>query len=186
MTLLLASVTGPEEAELALDRGADIIDLKNPAAGALGALATETVRACLSVVGGRRPVSAVAGDLPMQPDVIVAAVEALARTGVDYVKVGLFPAARRAARYGDGFLPGVADDEKLRWLLGIMREECARIGRRPETIEVSAGRAGPNLDGVKRLEDLGVARFIVPPPGFDPESITQGLETLSDRVISRL
>jgi hypothetical protein len=26
----------------------------------------------------------------------------------------------------------------------------------------------------------------VPPPGFDPESITQGLEALSDRVIARL
>ncbi len=95
-------------------------------------------------------------------------------------------AARRAARYGDGFFPGVTDDEKLRWLLGVMREECARIGRQPETIEVSAGRAAPDLDGVKRLQDLGVSRFMVPPPGFDPESITQGLEALSDRVIARL
>jgi probable F420-dependent oxidoreductase len=95
-------------------------------------------------------------------------------------------AARRAARYGDGFFPGVADDEKLRWLLGVMREECARIGRRAETIEVTAGRAVPDLDGVKRLEDLGVSRVAVPPPGFDPVSITQGLEALSDRVIARL
>jgi len=31
-------------------------------------------------------------------------------------------AARRAARYGDGFFPGVADEEKLIWLLDVMRD----------------------------------------------------------------
>ena len=37
MTLLLASVIGPDEAAVALAYGADIIDLKDPANGALGA-----------------------------------------------------------------------------------------------------------------------------------------------------
>ena len=63
MTLLLASVTGPEEAALALAHGADIIDLKDASNGALGALAPEVVRASVTAVGGRRPVSAVTGDL---------------------------------------------------------------------------------------------------------------------------
>src|SRR4030095_15560050 len=35
-------------------------------------------------------------------------------------------AARRAARYGDGFFPGVTDDEKLAWLLGILRGRHAQ------------------------------------------------------------
>lgn len=91
-------------------------------------------------------------------------------------------AARRAARYGDGFFPGVADDEKLTWLLGIMREECKKVGRDPATIEVTSGRAVPDADSVKRLEDLGVSRFMVPPPAFDPEGITQGLERLGTLV----
>ena len=52
-------------------------------------------------------------------------------------------AARRAARYGDGFFPGVADDEKLKWLLGIMRDECKKLGRDPTTIEITSGRAVP-------------------------------------------
>jgi probable F420-dependent oxidoreductase len=73
-------------------------------------------------------------------------------------------AARRAARYGDGFFPGVADDEKLKWLLGVMRDECKRIGRDPKTIEVTSGRAVPTVDSVKELTDLGVSRFMVPPP----------------------
>ena len=91
-------------------------------------------------------------------------------------------AARRAARYGDGFFPGVADDEKLKWLLGIMREECKKIGRDPSTIEITSGRVVPSVDSVKELRDLGVARFMVPPPAFDPDGITQGLEKLGDLI----
>ena len=91
-------------------------------------------------------------------------------------------AARRAARYGDGFFPGVADDEKLTWLLGVMRDECKKLGRDPATIEVTSGRAGADADGVKRLADLGVSRFMVPPPGFDPDGITQGLEKLGELI----
>jgi len=95
MTLLLASVTGPAEAELALAHDADIIDLKDPARGALGALEPAVVRAAVTRIAGRRPTSAVCGDLPMEPEVIVAAADSMAATGADYVKVGLFDDARR-------------------------------------------------------------------------------------------
>jgi dihydroneopterin aldolase len=95
MTLFLASVTGADEAEIALAQGADIIDLKDPGTGALGALPLDVVGATVEAVAGRRPTSAVAGNLPMEPDVMVAAVAALAATGVDTVKVGLFPGAMR-------------------------------------------------------------------------------------------
>ncbi len=91
-------------------------------------------------------------------------------------------AARRAARYGDGFFPGVAEEEKLVWLLGGMRDECQKLGRDPATIEVTSGRAIPDADGVKRLQDLGVSRFMVPPPAFDPDGITQGLERLGNLI----
>ncbi len=90
MTLMLASVTGPEEAEVALAGDADIIDLKDPSRGALGAVSPQTVRQAVKAIGGRRAVSAVTGDLPMQPDCVRAAVAAMAETGVDYVKIGLF------------------------------------------------------------------------------------------------
>jgi probable F420-dependent oxidoreductase len=91
-------------------------------------------------------------------------------------------AARRAARYGDGFFPGVAEEEKLVWLLGVMRDECKKLGRDPSTIEITSGRAAPDADGVKRLQDLGVSRFMVPPPAFDPDGITQGLEKLGSLI----
>src|SRR5262245_62201444 len=95
MTLLLASVTGPDEAAVALAHGADIIDLKDAARGALGALDRVVLRATVAAVAGRRPVSAVTGDLPREPEVIAAAVARTAETKVDYVKVGLFPGPRR-------------------------------------------------------------------------------------------
>ena len=91
-------------------------------------------------------------------------------------------AARRAARYGDGFFPGVTDESKLVWLLGIMREECKKVGRDPQTIEVTSGRAAPDVDGVKRMAELGVSRFMVPPPAFDPDGVTQGLEQLGNLI----
>jgi (5-formylfuran-3-yl)methyl phosphate synthase len=90
MTLFLASVAATDEAEVVLARGADIIDAKNAAAGALGALQPSTVRAIVAAVAGKRPVSAVTGDLPMNPDALVSAACALVQAGVDYVKVGLF------------------------------------------------------------------------------------------------
>ena len=95
MTLLLASVTGPDEAEIAERHGADIIDLKDSRRGAFGAVAADVVSATVAALGGRRPVSAVAGELAMEPDVIVRAATALVEARVDYVKVALFPGPQR-------------------------------------------------------------------------------------------
>jgi dihydroneopterin aldolase len=95
MTLMLASVTEAAEAEIALAHGADIIDLKDSTNRAFGAVAPETVRATVIAVKGRRPVSAVTGELPMEPAAMVAAATAMADAGAEYVKLGLFPGAKR-------------------------------------------------------------------------------------------
>lgn len=90
MSKLLISVTSAEEALLALEGGADIIDLKNPLQGALGALPVQVVREAVAMVDGRRITSATTGDLPMQPQLLEDAVLAMADTGVDIIKIGLF------------------------------------------------------------------------------------------------
>jgi dihydroneopterin aldolase len=97
MTQFLASVTGPLEAAIAVEGGADVIDLKDPAQGALGAVAACVVRDTVAAVAGARPVSAVLGDLPMQPAVLRGAAETMADCGVDYVKCGVFPGGDPAA-----------------------------------------------------------------------------------------
>jgi uncharacterized protein (UPF0264 family) len=91
MTGMLASVANLAEARLVAEAGVDIIDLKNPARGALGALPVEEVARIVQALGGRHPVSATVGDLPMEPGIVAPAVEAMAATGVDYVKIGFFP-----------------------------------------------------------------------------------------------
>lgn len=91
MTGFLASVTSAAEAEVVLSAGADIIDLKDPRSGALGALSAPVIREAVQAVAGRRIVSATAGDLPMEPRLVADAVAEIADLGVDIVKVGLFP-----------------------------------------------------------------------------------------------
>jgi uncharacterized protein (UPF0264 family) len=91
MTMMLASVRSLDEALIALEGGADLIDLKEPSRGALGALDHAAVRICVQAIGGHRPVSATIGDLPsMDPGVMTAAVERMAATGVDFIKIGFF------------------------------------------------------------------------------------------------
>lgn len=94
-------------------------------------------------------------------------------------------AARRAARYGDGFFPGVSDPEKLKAILATLRTECDRLGRKVGEIEITAGGA-MDVEGIRRFEDLGVSRIAIPPPAFDPEGVRTGLHDFADRVISKL
>jgi len=89
MNKFLASVSSLQEAEMILPH-ADIIDLKNPLMGALGALPVDVVEQIVRYVDGRKPISATIGDLPMEPKPVVAAIQAVAATGVDIVKVGMF------------------------------------------------------------------------------------------------
>ena len=95
-------------------------------------------------------------------------------------------AARRAARYGDGFFPGVTDRQTLQRLLGTMRAECARLGRDPESIEITVAGRAPDADAAKRLADLGVARITFRPPAFDPEGLTRGLGEFAEQVIGKV
>jgi uncharacterized protein (UPF0264 family) len=91
MTGMLASVNSVTEALLVLNAPVDIIDLKQPERGALGALDIDLVKQIVTEIAGRCPVSATVGDLPMQPVVVFNAAKVMANTGVDYVKIGFFP-----------------------------------------------------------------------------------------------
>jgi dihydroneopterin aldolase len=113
MTAFLASVSSFHEARLVADI-ADVVDFKDPRAGALGALDLEHVGEIVRWSAGRHVLSAALGDLPMRPQRIADACSALAETGVDFVKIGLFadPACRAcidaaAERSRDAALVGV-------------------------------------------------------------------------------
>ncbi len=62
-TKLLVSVRNAKEAHAALEGGADIIDVKEPSYGALGAATNETVGEVIDVIAGAVPVTAALGEL---------------------------------------------------------------------------------------------------------------------------
>jgi len=90
MTRLLASVADMQEAELAAAQQVDLIDLKNPQAGALGALPLSLLAEIVRRLGDQHTLSATIGDLPMQPELLVERTAATIDTGVDIVKIGFF------------------------------------------------------------------------------------------------
>lgn len=92
MTQILASISSIDEALLVLEQNVDIIDLKQPNLGALGALDYPDIKAIVNFIQQRCPISATIGDLPMEADLIFTAVQNTAQTGVDYIKIGFFPA----------------------------------------------------------------------------------------------
>src|SRR5713226_5180214 len=108
------------------------------------------------------------------------------KNGVPVLIGGHSPAAaKRAGRLGDGFFPALSDPPKLTELFGLMREAAAKAGRDANAIELSCiGRA--KADAIKPLADVGIARVILAPPGFDREALSRGLEKIGNEVIARM
>jgi len=91
---LLISVFALSEVEAALAGGADIVDVKNPAEGSLGAPTPELVRAIRSRVASPVRLSAALGDAPNLPGTMALAAAGAAACGADYLKIGLLGASR--------------------------------------------------------------------------------------------
>ena len=173
---LLVSVTGPEEAEDAFDGGgADLIDLKDPRRGALGACDLDLLRAVATLRDRRSPATPLsaalgaAGD-PRAPD-RAARVAAL---GYDFVKLGLenlpaLPAAAaalariveavRATRPATQVIAVTfADAEALPSLPPPLLPEAAKAARASGCLLDTAVKDGRTL--LDHLEPALLARFI--------------------------
>jgi (5-formylfuran-3-yl)methyl phosphate synthase len=87
---LLVSVVDVDEARAAAAAGADIVDVKNPAEGALGAPSPAVIAGIRATVPAALPVSAAIGDMPDLPGTAALAALGAARSGATYVKVGLW------------------------------------------------------------------------------------------------
>jgi hypothetical protein len=86
---LLVSVVSPQEAISALAGGADIVDVKDPVEGALGAPSPRVLSEVVRAVGTSVPVSVALGDLPNLPHTAALAARGAGLSGAKYVKVGL-------------------------------------------------------------------------------------------------
>jgi (5-formylfuran-3-yl)methyl phosphate synthase len=161
MTLMLASVTGPEEAEVAVQQGADIVDLKDVGAG-FGTVAPEVVRAAVVAIARRRPVSAVVGDAATDVERIATLASSLAEAGAAFVKIGLSPEMLR----GD-FVRALAPLARRTKLIGVMFADSG-ADRALIPVMAQSGFAGVMLDtarktGARLLDHLditGLALFV--------------------------
>jgi len=88
---MLASVTTQLEAAQVHQLGADIVDLKDPHKGALGGLPVALISDIVTSLNGVCVTSATIGDIETGPDDVLTAIENVATSGVDYVKVGVNP-----------------------------------------------------------------------------------------------
>lgn len=89
MTQLLISVKNVKETLIALDAGVDIIDLKDPDNGALGALDIVTSANILQAVSGAAIVSATAGEHHASLSELVFDIRTRVEIGADIVKIAV-------------------------------------------------------------------------------------------------
>jgi (5-formylfuran-3-yl)methyl phosphate synthase len=93
---LLVSVVDADEARDAAAAGADIVDVKNPVEGSLGAPSPSVIAAVRAAVPTELPVSAAIGDMPNLPGTAALAALGAARIGAAFVKVGLWGVSTEA------------------------------------------------------------------------------------------
>jgi uncharacterized protein (UPF0264 family) len=118
---LLVSVVSAAEARRALDGGADIIDVKDPSEGALGAPSPSVLSEVVREVGAAAPISVALGDLPNLPHTAALAARGAALSGAGYVKAGL---------------RGVSELDSA---VALMRAVAAAVG--PQTAVIAAAYA---------------------------------------------
>jgi (5-formylfuran-3-yl)methyl phosphate synthase len=109
---LLVSVRSRDEALAALEGGADIIDAKEPAAGALGSVSVGEFAAIVAAVGGAVPVTAALGDADSE-EAVEARARAFAQAGAAFVKVGF---------------AGVAAGDRVASMIAAARRGASPIG----------------------------------------------------------
>lgn len=86
MTGLLVSVRNGDEARLAIEAGVDVLDVKEPARGSLGAADAATIAEIAGIAAGRAPLSVALGELITLADDELTSFPA---EGVRYAKLGL-------------------------------------------------------------------------------------------------
>ena len=92
---------------------------------------------------------------------------------------GAFPySARRAIRYGDGWMPQVTQSAAtpLTELIPRFRQMAAEAGRDPATLQINIGGQSGDIDLIKRYRDLNVERVSTSLPSEKAETILPVLD----------
>lgn len=159
---LLVSPMNIEEARSALNGGADILDVKNPKEGSLGANFPWAIRAVADLAGGRVPVSATIGDLDYKPGTASLAALGAAFAGAEYVKAGLLgvKTAQQAEEMLVGIVRAVKDFDPKKKVVASGYSDFARAGCiSPLLLPAVAAKAGADLVMVDTAVKDGKSTF---------------------------
>ncbi|HEY8288494.1 MAG TPA: LLM class flavin-dependent oxidoreductase, partial [Acetobacteraceae bacterium] len=98
---------------------------------------------------------------------------------------GAFPySARRAIRYGDGWMPQVTEraGTKLTELIPRFRQMAAEAGRDPAKLQIAIGGQAPDIDLTRQYRDLGVDRVSTSLESAGAEVILPVLDRWADLI----
>ena len=145
---LLVSPMNIVEAQEALQGGADILDVKNPKEGSLGANFPWAIRAVADLARGRVPVSATIGDLDFKPGTASLAALGAAVSGAEYIKAGLLGAktAEQAVEMLVGIVRAVKDFDPQKKVVASGYSDYIRAGcLSPMLLPAAAAKAGADV-----------------------------------------
>ncbi len=94
---------------------------------------------------------------------------------------GAFPySARRAIRYGEGWIPQAARGgySEIADMIPKFREMAAEAGRDPNSIDITVWFSKRDADLVKRYEDLGVSRVVFNLESEKPDTVLPVVDAL--------
>ncbi len=121
---LLVSPSSISEAKRSV--AADIIDVKRPAEGSLGANFPHVIREIKNF--SPKPVSAAIGDFPYKPGGAALAAYGAACAGADYIKIGLaFPGKQHAREVIAAVVKAVKDDFPAKNVVIAAYSDCQRM-----------------------------------------------------------
>jgi probable F420-dependent oxidoreductase len=96
-------------------------------------------------------------------------------------------AAKRAARYGDGFFPATSTPDELAELIEVIRTECELIGRDPNEIEITAGATRVlTAEEIKAYEEVGARRAFMVPMARTADELRSQLTDFAETVMSEI
>jgi len=146
--LLLISPINTGEAHEAIEGGADIVDVKNPKEGSLGANFPWVIRNIRNITPEGMHVSATLGDVPYKPGTVSLAAAGAVVSGADYIKVGLYGTKNydEALEVMENVVRSVREFDKNALVVASGYADAHRVGAvDPMEIPKVAAEAGADL-----------------------------------------
>lgn len=174
--LLLIS---PDSLEEAIDcakaaRHLDIVDVKRPAEGSLGANFPWVIKAIREAVPADKPVSATVGDVPYKPGTVAQAALGAVVSGATYIKVGLYGCTTpdQATDVMRGVVRAVKDHRPDAFVVASGYADAHRIGSvNPLSLPDIARRSGADAAMLDTAVKDGTRLFDHVPPDVCAEFV---------------